>query len=77
VGCWVALTQERFRLLYAHLAHLPLPRDFAIVSEHQEVVADVKRVAQACQAASQRAQRSGHDQALASLLAWARGLLGG
>lgn len=85
VGLWDAAPEDWYRLSCARLAHHPLPRDPASVSTDPEVVAAGKRVHQACQAASParpaspRAQRSapGPGQALASLLAWARGLVGG
>jgi hypothetical protein len=82
---WVAAPEDWFRYSCARLAHHPLLRDPASFSSDPELVAAGKRVRQACEAASParpaspRAQRSapGPGQALASLLAWARGLLGG
>ena len=77
---WIASPEDWYRLSCARLAHHPLLRDPASVSSDPELVAAGKRVGQACLAASpasQRAQRSGPAQAVATLLARARRLLGG
>jgi WD40 repeat protein len=75
---WVASPQDWFRLACSRVRYHPLLRDPASVATDQEVEAAGKRVAQACQAASNSAQQPrglGPGQAFQGLLAWARRFL--